>query len=247
MPGELSKQFHKQTNFDFPPNALPSDPQYWPRSWSEIQHKEYPRMPKIELPTQFLDFGNLKEALNNRFSGREYDITKSLTEEELSTMLYYSSGIKIRKEDRLEKVRIFYPSGGALYPLEVYLAIQKVAGVNPGIYHYDVKRHFLEEISEGISELENIKENLLYPWSKDAAIIIFITAIWDRNFQKYNNRGYRITLMEAGHLAQNFLLSASALNIKNCSSVGFNNVGINEVLDISNEEEDSLYMILLGK
>ncbi len=246
MSGEFSKKYHKQTDFNFPIGSLPSDPQSWPKEWKEIQHKEYLRLPKINLSRSFLPLKTLEEALFSRHATREYNPEKSLSLEELSTLLYYSTGIKPQKNET-DSIRRFYPSGGARYPLEIYLAIQKADTINPGLYHYNVKYHLLENLSSENEDMELLKEGLLYPWSRDAAVFFFITAVWDRNFIKYKDRGYRIVLMETGHLAQNLSLICAALKINCCNSVGFNNQRINEVLDLESETEDSLYLTIIGK
>ena len=243
MPGEFSKQFHRQTDFHFPPGAT-SNFQYLPKEWAEIGHKEYPRTPKVELSETVLALGDMKKAFDDRRSERKYDLGKTLTKDELSTLLHYSASARSGNET---EIRRFYPSSGACYPLETYLVIQRVQEITPGIYHYNVKDHLLEKLSPGISEIESIKEGLLYPWAKEAAVIYIITAVWNRNFLKYKDRGYRMVLMEAGHMAQNLSLVSSALNLNCCNSTGFDNEKIDEILDITNEDEDSLYMALIGK
>lgn len=246
MFGKFSKAFHRQTDFDFPIGMLPSNPQYWPKEWSEIYHKEYPRLAKIALSHNLLNLGNLENSLKARHSQREFDLNNSLTLDELSTILYYSAGVKPSFRE-LNKVRRFYPSGGARYPLEAYLLIQRVNGIKPGIYHYNVKDHVLEKLSNDQKDINSLKDGLYYPWSRDAAIVYFITAVWERNFMKYKDRGYRIVLIESGHMAHNIALTASALGIGCCNSVGFNNEYVDEALDIEHEDEDSLCMALLGK
>jgi len=246
MPGEFSKKYHKQTDFAFSIGSLPSDPQSWPKEWREIEHKEYPRLPKIKLPRSFLPLVPLEKALSARHATREYDPGRNLSLEELSTLLHYSAGTRPRKKET-DDIRRFYPSGGARYPLEIYPVIQKVDGIKPGVYHYNVKEHLLENLSNEKEDLELIREGLLYPWSRDAAVFFFITAVWERNFIKYKDRGYRIILMEAGHLAQNLSLLCAALKIDCCNSVGFHNERINEVLALENEIEDSLYLFITGK
>ena len=203
----------------------------------------------MELPRKFLELGSLEASFKTRHSTREFDLSKKITLEELSTLLYYSSGVKPPYTNSTGEtvIRRHYPSGGARYPLEVYLGIQRVEGTKPGIYHYNVKEHLLEILTADREYLESLKEGLYYPWSRDAAVILLVTSVWNRNMMKYKDRGYRIILMEAGHLAQNLALTATALGIGCCNSVGFHNGRINEVLDIENEDEDSLYMAVLGK
>lgn len=246
QPGIFSKIFHKQTDFNFKIGALPSDPQYWPKEWKEIKYKSYPRLPKVKLSQKLKPLGNLEIAFKNRCSVRKFDTAGELSLEELSTLIYFSTGVKPATDNK-GTVRRFYPSGGARYPLEVYLGIQKVKGVEPGIYHYNVKDHLLERLLEK-QALGELIPTLYYPWSRETAVIFIITAVWDKNFIKYKDRGYRIILLEAGHLTQNLSLTAAALNIKCCNLVGFHNKGINEILDINRENnESSLYVSVLGK
>ncbi|MDP1629555.1 MAG: hypothetical protein Q8L57_02960, partial [bacterium] len=185
MFGIFSKLFHKQTNFDFPIGTPPSDPQYWPKEWKEIYHKAYPRMPKIKLSENLLPLSNLEVALGGRYSKRKFDLSAELSFEEFSTLIYYSAGVKpADKNTDPNLVRRFYPSGGARYPLEVYLGIQRVENVKPGIYHYNVKDNLLESIG-GKEWVDELLPALYYPWSREAAVIYIISAVWDRNFVKY--------------------------------------------------------------
>ncbi len=247
MFGFFSKLFHKQTDFSFFIGTPPSDPQYWPKEWKEITYKSYPRLPKVKLSPNILPLGNLENALKKRHSSREFNSSAKLSFDELSTLVYYSAGTKPAEETNPDLIRRFYPSGGARYPLEIYLGVQKVENLEPAIYHYNVKDNLLENI--GSKEwIDKLLLSLYYPWSREAAVIFIITAAWNRNFMKYKDRGYRIVLMEAGHLNQNLALTAASLNIGCCNSVGFNNKHINEILDIGAEnEESSLYISVLGK
>lgn len=246
MRGIFSKKFHKQTDFKFTLGASPSNPQSWPKEWKEIQHKSYPRFSQKKLSENFMDLGLLNDSLENRYSQREFDWLKKISFDELSTILHYSAGAKTFKRENTP-VRRFYPSGGARYPLEIYAVIQRVEGMVPGIYHFNIKDKTLETLTTSPEYMESLLEGLLYRWSDQAAVILFTTAVWNRSFTKYENRGYRIALLEAGHLNHNFALTASALGIGCCNSLGFHNQRINEVLDIENEDEDSVYMTLLGR
>ena len=65
--------------------------------------------------------------------------------------------------DQKEVVRRFYPSGGARYPLEVYLLIQRVDSLTTGLYHYNVKENSLEILSTRLDDIASFKEGLYYP------------------------------------------------------------------------------------
>ena len=54
-----------------------------------------------------------------------------------------------------------------------------------------------------------------------ATILIFITALFERSTFKYQDRGYRYTLLEAGHVAQNLNLVANALGYGAVNIGGF--------------------------
>ncbi|MBI2108965.1 MAG: SagB/ThcOx family dehydrogenase [Parcubacteria group bacterium] len=247
----LSKLFHKKITNERP--YTPRDPKDWPISWRTVYFKEYPRFDRVMLPINFLELKNLKDVLEKRHSTRTFDIKKEITLQELSTMLYYSAGIKgtpgkYRDKPQMEKnkSRRFYPSGGERYPLEVYVAIKRISEINSGIYHYNLPNHSLEQLSDKEC-LSEFYEALGEPWAKDAAVVFIITAVWDRNFIKYQDFGYNIILTETGHMAQNLILLSESLDLHYCPFIGFDNKKINKILDIDEENESSLYMIAGGK
>jgi SagB-type dehydrogenase family enzyme len=246
MNGSLSKLFHEKTNNDTPVGSASLDSKYWPREWKEIYYKEYSRSPKIILAKDKQDLESLEAALEKRHSFRDFERHKKITFEDLSTLLYLSCGEKAKKTDDPTKARRRYPSGGARYPLEVYLGVQRVENIEAGIYHYNVKEHALETLVAEPEYLESLKESLHSPWAREAAVFFIITALWNRTFVKYGDFGYRLILLEAGHMTQNLSLVAASLDIGCCNIAGFHNRRIDEILDIPTQEEESLYMSLLG-
>jgi SagB-type dehydrogenase family enzyme len=53
--------------------------------------------------------------------------------------------------------------------------------------------------------------------------------------------------MDAGHIAQNLQLAATALNIGCCSIGAFYDEEINEVIRVDGEEETTIYLAAVGK
>jgi SagB-type dehydrogenase family enzyme len=250
----ISNFFHKETNnkkFQEPP----SDPSTWPEEWKRIYFKAYPRMPKVDLKPYLgqLPEISLSQVLEDRRSRRNFN-KKPINVETLSTLLYYSAGIKdlkkhIESGDWQGSFR-FYASGGARYPLEIYPLVLRGEGIlKPSLYHYYVKEHALENIWEKDflkEDQEWLEGALLYPWSRDAAVILFITAVFWRNQIKYGERGYRYILQESGHLGQNLYLVCEALGLGCCALGGFADEEVNKAIDIDGVTEASVYAFAIG-
>jgi SagB-type dehydrogenase family enzyme len=75
---------------------------------------------------------------------------------------------------------------------------------------------------------------------------IVLSARWDRPIAKYGERSYRIVALDAGHLAQNILLVATALGVAGCPIAGFHDDALAAELGLDPREESPLYVITLG-
>lgn len=138
------------------------------------------------------------------------------------------------------------PSGGALYPLELYVAAERVDGVEPGLLHFDPLRHVLELRHDGtVSDLLDTAipvPGLL----RNAAAVVFLTAVFWRTRFKYGLRGYRFALLEAGHVAQNVVLMASALGVPALPLGGYYDTCIEKLLGVNGVDESVVYGVALG-
>jgi len=138
------------------------------------------------------------------------------------------------------------PSGGALYPLELYLLALDVDGVDAGVYHYDPPRHGLCQLA-GLSagELARLTPfpELLVP----AALVLLVTAVFWRSRFKYGLRGYRFSLLEAGHVGQNALLAAWSLGLAAVPIGGVYEGRVEELLGVEGVDESLVYVISVGR
>jgi len=238
----LAKFFHKNTKNLLPRGFL--EPKDWPQEWKKIYFKAYPRLEEFILPEPREPKITLGKSLKKRKSTRSFS-GDSIELYELSTLLFYGAGL-IRDAESWDETRRPYPSGGARYPLEIYLGARMIEGLPDGVYHYNVKGHFLEKI--GNKEILGKLRNKINPsWAKEAALILVITAVFYRTLNKYQDRGYRYILLEAGHLAQNLYLLAAALDLKCCGLGDFLEDQLNNVLDIDEEIEGTIYVLVFGK
>ena len=89
-----------------------------------------------------------------------------------------------------------------MYPLELYVAALAVADLECGLYHYGVYEHVLQKIGAGKLR-EQLAEGLSAGHLIDASsAALIISGIFYRTEIKYGERGYRLMLLEAGHLGQ---------------------------------------------
>lgn len=97
-------------------------------------------------------------------------------------------------------------SAGALYPFELYLGVQRIDGLDPGLYHHDPFQCALTVLRQGwVPETP--------PLDNRAAATFFITGIFFRSAWKYRSRAYRYVLLDAGHLLENLRMALQALEI----------------------------------
>lgn len=91
----------------------------------------------------------------------------------------------------LTTYRRFVPSGGGLYPSELYIYL-KIKDIPTGIYHYDVARHRLLLLREGNVDafLEASIVHCAVP--QDCFAFAFVSTLFWKNFFKYHNFSYRL-------------------------------------------------------
>ncbi len=204
---------------------------------------EYPKAPKIELPNPKPTSMTLFEALMQRRSKRSYT-SDSLTLEELSALLFAAQGVTKRRGKLLFRTA---PSAGALYPIELFIAVKRVKGLKPGLYHYSVRDHVLEFIREDGKIIDKLYRSALWQRAvKDAAAVMIISAIVNRTRSKYGERGWRYVYMEAGHVSQNIYLMATALQLGTVAIGAFADDEVNSLLGLNGRDEITLYLQPVG-
>ncbi len=137
------------------------------------------------------------------------------------------------------------PSGGALYPLDLYVVAQNVGELKRGLYHYDPFRHaltWMRPVDHDALQMATLQPNMA---AKAAAMIIVGGSFWRSRF-KYGHRALRFCLLEAGHVGQNLLLLAQAFGISARPIGGFLDDDFAANMDYDGVNEAPLYVVLLG-
>jgi SagB-type dehydrogenase family enzyme len=151
----------------------------------------------------------LEKTLKSRRTIRSF-ASRSITLKEFSQILWAAQGI-------IEQggFRRAVPSGGALYPIDVYAVVGEggVDEIESGVYRYEPGAHEITLVKEGDLRRELAKASLGQMWMAGAPVNLIITAEYSRSSAKYGERGVRYSMIEAGHVGQNVFLQAEALGL----------------------------------
>jgi len=197
----------------------------------------------IELPKP-RDKGSVsvEQAITERKSVRDFaDI--SLTLKEVSQMLWAAGGVTL---DGITGPTRAYPSAGAIYPLEIYLVAGNVEALEPGVYHYDWRKHSLVLLKKGDFRTALARAALGQRMIKDAPATIVVAASFGSIKRRYGKRGAtRYVSMDAGHLGQNVHLQAQSMGLGTVMIGAFTDDKVVKVVGL--RDETPIYMMPVGK
>ncbi len=131
--------------------------------------------------------------------------------------------------------------------METYLAVHNVAGVEPGIYHYAVEAHALEQLRAGDYRVETAAAALDQRIALACNMVFVWTAVFPRSKWKYKQRAYRYVYLDAGHMAQNVALAAVGLGLGSCQIAALYDDEANALLGVDGEDESVIYMTTVGR
>lgn len=183
----------------------------------------------------------LREALEARRSSSAETLTP-ITSRQLSTLLHFSSGLNgsFNVGGHQTPLR-YYPSPGGLFPTTVWIEVRVVDDLTRGIYAYDASQHALVDMGGDTTALVDATRWSTFPsnWS----CLIWLMARLDRLTFKYGERSYRFALLEAGHIAQNFLLVATAMKLSSRPIGGFYDDDVIRAVGLDRYDSLPLYAI----
>jgi SagB-type dehydrogenase family enzyme len=210
--------------------------------------KSYPDAKGQPLPPRRPPDGEFVTVLTARRTQRDFS-HHPVPLNSISDLLYYTWGatgfITVPLLGRLPHKTS--PSGGARNPIEVYPLVLNVAGLPPGLYHYDAQQHGLERLNRGGFQKQAVAYCSGQQYVKHAAALFLMTAISRRSAWKYRNaRAYRVMLLDAGHLCQTFCLTATWLGLAPFCTAALNDSLIEKDLGLDGIEESVIYAAGVG-
>jgi len=171
--------------------------------------------PNLEnLKTSDISF---TQVLESRESIREYG-EMPITAQQLGEFLYRCARIKnLIQTDQGELLSRPYPSGGAMYELELYPVVNCCQDILPGLYYYQPQAHELSCISGKTEAVEALLKDTGMAMRQDKPqILIVITARFQRLAWKYESIAYALMLKHVGAFYQTMYLVATAMNLAPC-------------------------------
>jgi SagB-type dehydrogenase family enzyme len=146
---------------------------------------------------------------------------QGLTLEHLSILLQMTAGLQ--PGNNLPAPKRWSATAGNLGSVELYIAVSRVAGIEPGMYYYEAQAHSLARLNPCRNEAEAGEPPALFlmeqPGHEADALVIF-TAAYHRVKKKYGSFAYRLIHLDAGVAMSQLRLVASYLRI-HCSAAEF--------------------------
>jgi SagB-type dehydrogenase family enzyme len=208
--------------------------------------KPFPRARVLHLPFA-PPRGEFPKVLLARRTWRRFS-KKRVTLSEIGTLLGLTAGFHqfVLTGPSGRSPQRTSPSGGARHPVEPYVLSRNVSGLPEGLYHYDSAVHGLHRIRD--VHTRGVQRYLpAQDWFEGAAAIVFFAAVFGRTSWRYDNaRAYRAVLIEAGHLAQTFCLSATWLGLAPFCTMAIADREIEQDLGLDGISESVVYAAGVG-
>jgi SagB-type dehydrogenase family enzyme len=235
----LGRRYLRETRYSR--NNLGEPGPAYPRA---ATYKEYPESRRVNLVLR--EGGgppaDLWQCVAQRRSRRHYQ-ERPLTRDELAGLLWATQGITGMAGKFHYRAA---PSAGALYPVETYLAVHRVEGLEPGVWHFRAPDFSLELLQECDCRQALVGAGLSQGFLGTAGAVFIWTGVLNRAMWKYRERAIRYLFLDAGHICQNLMLAATALNLGVCPVGAFFDAEVERLVQVDGREEVALYLAAVG-
>jgi len=188
---------------------------------------------------------DLQGAIASRESRRRFTASP-LALDELAFLLWASQGVR----QTLHEAAVLrtVPSAGCRHPLETYLAVLRVEGLESAIYRYLPLEHSLVQVRQ----VDNLPAQLSaacrgQSFAGQAAVSFLWTVIPARTEWRYAEASYKVIALDAGHACQNLYLACEAIGAGTCAIAAYNQALVDDLLGVDGEEEFGVYLAPVGK
>ena len=231
-------------------DVLPANEEHV-RAFLEINGPPPSAFREVEAPADVVDLpdvrpeGDLYAVLARRRTTRAFDESRPLQLDDLALVLdqvFGCHGHATAAGGAIEMLKRTSPSAGGLHPIEAFPLVLNVDGAEPGVHHYDAKRHTLEllEPIEGEAAKELATRFVCgQTYFGSAHVLLLLVARFVRTHWKYreHQKAYASVLLDAGHLSQTLYLVAADRDLGAFVTTVINNAEIDERLGFDGFDE----------
>jgi SagB-type dehydrogenase family enzyme len=211
-----------------------------------LPFKIYPTAPEITLPRELmLSAMPALAALSGMTAvsnGTALDLAM------VTRLLFCADGITRRKQVGAET---YYfraaASAGALYPIELYLAVAEVEGLASSLFHFSPADLKLRELRPGDWREFIARAAAMRPSLLEARAIVVMSATFWRSVWKYRARAYRYCFWDAGTILANLIAAANAEGLASELITAFEDAPLEVLIGADGEREGLVCMLALGR
>jgi SagB-type dehydrogenase family enzyme len=208
-------------------------------------------LPVPDLHAKRTQDPTLTAVLEDRVSTRTFDDANPITVEQLAELLYRTARTRRTQpvDEGEELVSRPYPSAGGVYELELYPVVRNVAGLAPGMYHYDSFDHVLRPVaaadSRAVSRLMKPAAATL-TGGAEPQLLIVMAARCGRVMWSYEQISYATILKDVGVLMQTIYLAATAMGLGACAQGFGDTAAFVSAAGVDELDECSVGSIIVG-
>ena len=226
-------------------------------TWVSDQNLKKPQPPLVKAPMrdQAIDLpvnydtlnidNDFLHVINTRASHRVYT-QEEMSLLELSYLLWTTQGVKGIRGKSYATLRTV-PCGGARHEFETYLAVRKVEGLEPGLYHYLPMKHQIEFLG-ACDDLDGFIGRSLngQVWGAKANVVFYYSFVAYRAEWRYGIYAHRVVLIDAGHITENLYLASTSIGLGSCAIGSVNGKLADVAFGLDGEEEFIFYAHPVG-
>ena len=188
---------------------------------------------------------NFLELVELRSTVRQYTKEK-ISLQDLSYLLWCTQGVKMALPNGSSRRTV--PSAGGRHAFETYLYLQKVEGLEKGLYRFLPMEHALvRETAQEKAESSFLAGFKAMNMVAESAATFVWAAVLERMAYKFGSRACRYLFLDAGHVCENLYLAAQTIQLGVCAIGAFYDDKLNQALGLDGETEFAVYGATVGR
>lgn len=188
---------------------------------------------------------DLGAAIAGRRSRREL-ASGPLTLDELAFLLWATQGVtrQLGPGHALRTV----PSAGCRHAFETYLVVQRVTGLEPGLWRFLPASNRLLRLAGDERLASRLVAATFFQRFVGAAAVTFVwTAVPYRMEWRYGAAAHKVVALDAGHVCQNLYLACEAVGCGTCAIAAYDQEAMDELVGVDGNDELTIYLAPVGK